>query len=66
MPDRLDQHSGRLVGLAGEAAGDEVGSEASAITSGWKGLSPVPPGDRAVSNLGSVVGEAGPWSCRQM
>ena len=34
--------------------------DASAITSGWNGRSPVPPGDKAVSNSGSVVGEGCP------
>src|ERR1035437_2521575 len=34
--------------------------EAGATTSGWNGATPVPPGDSAVSNSGSVVGEDGP------
>src|SRR5262245_49778987 len=34
--------------------------DASAITNGWNGRNPVPPGDKAVSNSGSVVGDGWP------
>ena len=38
----------------------KLAPEASAITSGWNGLRPVPPGDSAVSKSGSVVGDGWP------
>ena len=38
----------------------KLAPEASATTSGWNGRTPVPPGDSAVSNSGSVVGEGCP------
>lgn len=38
----------------------KLAPEASAMTNGLKGLSPVPPGDRALSQSGSVVGDGWP------
>ncbi len=43
-----------------KARATKLAPEASAITSGWKGRIPVPPGASALSHSGSVVGEGWP------
>jgi len=44
-------------GAPENARATKLAPDASAMTSGWNGRRPVPPGDSAVSKSGSVVGD---------
>src|SRR3972149_3580122 len=46
-------------GAPEKARATKLAPAANAITNGWNGLKPVPPGERAGSKSGSVVGEGG-------
>ncbi len=48
------------LGSPANARATKLAPDASAITSGWNGRMPVPPGESLLSQSGSVVGDAWP------